>query len=324
MNSSDNPGTTGDVQYVWATPDDQPALLKLFAQAFGADMPAALWAWKYHGEVGASMLARRDGEAIAHYGGQSRCMLVDGRPLQAMQIGDSMAKPRDRAALGRNGTFARIVGAFTDAVTEPNGNHAFVYGFPSPRATRLGALLEIYTGVDRLDQLSWSAADGAHSARVVELPLGALRQLGDSLWQRQAHAMGTEAAMVVRDKAFLEQRYLQHPLHDYEVLGYRTRWLRRLESALVFRAHEDALELIDLLGEPVHYAQLLEALRHLAAQRGKTRVFGWATPRVRARLPTPVEQATIHQVTIAGPRSAQYADALSGRCWMTAGDTDYR
>ena len=306
----------------WATPSDQPALLRLFEQVFGAQMPTAEWAWKYPAIGGLSLLARRDTDVVAHYGGQPRRLLGLGAPLSAVQVSDIMVDASGRGALARRGLFAHIASAFTEAVTLPRGEHAFVFGFPSPRASRLGELLGLYARMDQLHCASWEAREERPSGRA--LSLAVLHRQADALWQQQAAALAAAHLLGVRDGAWVSRRYLSHPSGAYRAWSLGSRWWRRTQAVAVYREHADALELLDLLGAPTGYPALIEALRALAGRRGKARLFTWATNAVLLGLPPSAEKTPLLTVNLAGPRCHAQAACFGQRCWMMAGDTDYR
>lgn len=306
----------------WATGEDREALLALFQRAFGASMSIDEWAWKYPERSGLSMVAMRHQRAVAHYGGQPRCMLAMGEPLTGVQISDIMVDPNERGALGRQGLFPRIARAFTEQVTVPEGPHAFVFGFPSPRATRLGELLGLYARMDRLDQASWSLAAGKPAGQA--LSMSALLPLADALWQQQKTRLADRYLISVRDRQWIEGRYASHPSGAYRAWGLFSRWRRRCKAVAIFREHPDTLELLDLLGEPNNHPPLILALRRLATSLKKTQLMAWATPAVLEGLPPADMISPLLQVNIAGPHCHDQAYHYRQRCWMTAGDTDYR
>lgn len=307
----------------WASAADTDMLLALFARAFGSRISADEWRWKYPQPARHSLVALRNGRVLAHYGGQPRRLLGLGEAVTAMQVSDIMVDPAERGAGGRQGLFVRMARQFTQAVTEPEGEHAFTYGFPSPRATRLGELLGMYQRLDRLEQLLWTPDTRLAARRVRECELPTMASLGDLFWALQRQALGAEHLLGVRDAHWLQTRYLDRPETRYEGLLYHDAW-RRPQAALVFRRHAETLELLDLLGHPSGYTQLLQALRCRAAELQKQAVLAWLTPAAQGALPQPRQRETALQVNLAGPQAAAQVKRFALRCWMTAGDTDYR
>lgn len=311
----------------WATPDDHPALLALFERAFGGHIEQALWAWKYPPGSQQSLLAEQNGVLVAHYGGMPRRMVGQGKSLNCLQISDIMVDPQARGVLTRNGVFAQIANAYTDTLTVPDGQYDFVYGFPSPRASKLGEMLGMYAPLDTLLQLSWPSQPtrppGAAWRCSKPLALPALAKAGDALWARQ-QALSDSLLITVRDQAWLEQRYVQHPTHEYQALAKQCFWQRSPSAALVYRTHADALEIIDFVGQPSAYKGLVQDLCHQAAHMEKSSVFVWLTSVVEPWLPPAQQRETLLPVNIAGSNKAQWQACFQGQCWLTAGDTDYR
>ncbi|MGO2263165.1 GNAT family N-acetyltransferase [Halomonas sp.] len=308
----------------WAEAADQPALLALFERAFGASMAPELWAWKYPEGAKQSLLAEQNGVVVAHYGGQPRAMQGVGQALNCLQISDIMVDPKARGVLTRHGVFAQIAEHFTDQATRPNGPYDFVYGFPAPRASKLGETLGLYAPLDQLVQLSWPTTEPTRTARSVQpLPVGELAALSDDLWAHQ-QALAQTCLLTVRDQTWIEKRYVRHPLHDYSALVVRSRWRRRPEAALVYRVHEDAVEIMDILGKPSAYAALVSGVCQQAACLKKATAFAWVTPAVEPFLPAAAQRETLLPVNIAGPDKVAWQARFQGCGFMTAGDTDYR
>lgn len=307
----------------WATNADTSNLLALFRRSFDAEMSVEEWRWKYPEPKTHSLLAERAGQTLAHYGGQTRKMVGLGKPLQAMHISDNMVDPRARGpALSRNGLFASIASTFIEAVMPPRGPHAFSFGFPSPRATRLGELLGLYARMDQVYQGNWTPL--VEKPRGHPLGLKTLRDQANRLWQAQATALGAEHLLGIRNTEWVEHRYCRHPSGDYQAWAVRDCWRRRCSAAAVYRAHDAALELIDLLGDPNRYPDLIRALRARAGQLGKTRLFTLATESVLAKLPNVINRTPVLAVNVSRTGSFQQVNDFTRRCWLLAGDTDYR
>lgn len=332
-------GATPDLAIHWTAPAEEEGARAVFSAAFGGTIPPALWSWKYAPSDSRSMVAVRDGRVVAHYGGQARRLLLPGGGDEvetAMHVSDIMVHPSQRAAFHRGGVFAQITAAFTAAVTRPGGPHAFMFGFPSPRAHRLGEMLGLYARIDSVDQLVWpplqAAASGPRGGwghrlrgtRVVPIGLDEVAAHADRLWDRQRRGLPADPVVVVRDSAFVTHRFVGHPTIRYHGLGLIGRWRRHPCAVAIFAEVDDLIEIIDFLGDPDRLAPLVTALQRMAGQRGLSAVICRATPALIRRLPPPERQEPLLPVTIAGADPVAIAARLSGRCWMTAGDTDYR
>lgn len=322
----------GHVTLRWAQATDDEALHALFRRAFGGDISTAEWRWKYPHPGGLSLLAMRAGRVIAHYGGQTRQLSCLGQSLAAVQVSDIMVDPGEPATLGRNTPFRAIATTFAATTSGPGRTHAFVFGFPSPRASRLGERLGMYTRVDTLRHYRWPTA-GRRVGRLRRLTPAELMEHGDMLWQRQAARLADDWVLGVRDAAWIRQRYVEHPSDAYAALASMDIW-GRMQAAALFREREATWELIDLLGEPRHYRRLVLGLGREAHIRAGKPLIGWLTPAVLVWLPEPRSVVSDGggagpefdwlPVTIAGPEHQSWAPQLKDHCWMTGGDTDYR
>lgn len=319
-----------DVTLRWSRAADGEALRALFRRAFGGNIGAAEWRWKYPQPGGLSLLAMRRERVIAHYGGQARRMSCLGRPLAAVQVSDIMVDPGEPATLGRNTPFRAIASTFAAATSGPGRAHAFVFGFPSPRASRLGERLGMYTRVGTLRYYRWPPSR-RRVGRLRRLTPAELIDHGDALWQRQAARLADDRVLCVRDAAWVRQRYAEHPSGAYTARASMDIW-GRIQAAALLCEREDTWELIDLLGEPRHYRRLVLGLSREAHVCAGKPLVGWLTPAVLGWLPEPQVAADSGAgpeldwlpVNIAGPEHQSWVPWLQERCWMTGGDTDYR
>lgn len=129
------------------TPADRPALLDLFRAAFGAEAPAADWAWKYdrcpHAAV--SVGAFDAGKALGFFGGLGTRYRGGEGNLPGVSAVDVMTAPSSRT-LGRRTLFQRVAADFF----ERNGaaGAPFVLGFPNDRHRLAGERVLGYVSVE--------------------------------------------------------------------------------------------------------------------------------------------------------------------------------
>ena len=311
----------------WARPADESALLALFARAFGHEMPAAQWRWKYAELDPIGSLVRREGLAVAFYGGMPRRIMLFGTPVKAVQIGDVMVDPAERGVLTRRGPFFLAARAYAERMVGPGRAYALAFGFPSERHTRLGEHLGLYARVDEVLEASWPALPDRRSILRSVRPL-VRAQLGavDFLWEKMAAAMNG-VAIAVRDAAHVRHRFLEHPAIAYLCLLVRQRLSGAPVGVVVLRDHgPNGVELMDVVAAPQSLAHLVEVARCVAGRLGRERVFAWVTPSAAdsmaasrpALVPAGVPVPTI--VWSASPD----LDRLRGRWWLTGGDSDFR
>jgi hypothetical protein len=310
-----------------ASSANEDVLLDLFTRAFGHSMPAAQWRWKYAGVDPVGTLVRRDNRVIAFYGGMPRNVRCHGEPVAAVQIGDVMVDPVERAVLTRKGPFFLAASAFAERFMGSASEYAFAFGFPSERHARLGERLSLYTRVDEIFEATWAALPARpgllHRTRELrEHELGIV----DGLWQSMADEL-PDVVLGVRDSAHIRRRFLEHPAAKYLVLLVRRRFGGEPRGLLVLRDHrERGIELIDVVARPDALMALVAVARRVAGRLGRPKVFAWMTPRAaesfKASAPT-LEAAGIPVPTIIW-KTAPDLQKLRGHWWLLGGDADSR
>ncbi|MFZ2171184.1 MAG: GNAT family N-acetyltransferase, partial [Methylococcaceae bacterium] len=195
----------------WAYLSDETGLLELFLLAFGHEMPPELWRWKYQGLSTLGTLVRHEGRPVAFYGGMPRAIHLFGSPTTAVQIGDVMVHPQQRGILTRKGPFFQTATSFLEHFVGPDKAFPIAFGFPSERAYRLAARLGLYEKAGELMRVSWPALQARPSYKVCirSLSHGQIAA-ADRLWRFMAKSL-PDQVVGVRDGAYLQRRYLQHP-----------------------------------------------------------------------------------------------------------------
>ncbi len=311
----------------WARPADEMALLELFGRAFGHEMPAAQWRWKYTGLDPMGSLVRRGGRPVAFYGGIPREIRFFGMPLTAVQISDAMVDPVERGVLTRRGPFFLAATAFAERFVGPGRAYALAFGFPSERHCRLAERLGVYARVDEMLEASWPALPGRPGLFERARPL-TLKQLDvvDWLWKKMAERL-TGAAVAVRNGAHIRHRFLEHPTIGYLAFLVTQRFTGAAIGLVVLRDHgESGIELLDVVAPPQSLPPLVVVARRVAGRLGRQKVFAWLTPTAAAAFagsrPT-LAPAGVPVPTIIWSSSPDL-EKLRGHWWMTGGDTDFR
>lgn len=307
---------------------DATSYRNLFHQVFHTEMAQSFWDWKYHHGRGFSVVVHRaDGALVAHYGGMLRDVLLFGRHVKALQVGDVMVTPKERGVLTRRGAFFEAASAFQEAYFGCDHRFKVAYGFPMRRAMVTAETHGLYREVDQVTELEWPAkADRGWFKPRIKFLVGQLPQQKtlDQLWSAMAKALNSHL-LVIRDKAYLRYRYLEHPHHRYEVLLVLDAITRRPLSLAVVRRDEDQLRLMDLVGHPLHIAATIKSLRDLASRWGCSRLTAWVATSQRPFFKT--EDAIERVTEIVIPERALNDDSswrrVYQRWWITMGDTDF-
>jgi hypothetical protein len=305
------------------------ALRAVFRASFGHDIAPDLWQWKYGGGRGCGTVVWAGDRIVAHYGVVSRDVSYLGRDARAWLVGDVMVEPRERGALTKQGPFFLASASCSDACLAFDEGHLLGVGFPNARHMRLAERTGIYREVGRVRELRWDLADGG---AVRETPChrlsgdaaGRWRPRVDRLWERMRADL-PEAILGRRDWAYLERRYLAHPLRRYRVLLVPGR-LRLGDRGLVVLHCEDAdCELLDVVGRKAHLPVLVEAAKAEARRAGARLLKAWITSGFVDRFrPT---GCTDQELDVALPTSVWApgpdVEAIRDRWWLTLGDTDF-
>ncbi len=307
-----------------ASERDWPQVGELFEAIYHQPLDRELWAWKYAEGRGNAVLAFKGDQLVAHYGGMYRDIRLAGKPEWAMQVGDVMVHPAQRAVWTRQGAF------FLTCSTWAEMYGPFDFGFPSGRHMRLAEKLGIYVQAGKVLESRWTPAErpGPRIATRLQPIAAQTAAIGaeiDALWSAMAADLA-EAAVCVRDWRWLQRRYLQHPSFRYEVVAVRARWTGRLIGVLVIRLHPDECELLDLVGRLADIPALIDQARRICALRGRRSLYLWISD-TRARH-FQVHGATQREIDLEIPTDgwtgSPRARELVDRWWLTAGDSDYR
>jgi hypothetical protein len=311
----------------WARPEDEPALLELFAKAFGHEMPAAQWRWKYAGLESAGTVVRRGRSLVAFYGGIPRRISFCGEPATAVQISDVMVEPAERGVLTRKGPLFLATSLFLDRCIGPGKPYRFGFGFPNERHMKVAERLRLYAPADELWIASWPALPGrpALAWRARALPRADARMV-DVLWPRMAEA-AREVAIGVRDGAYLRHRYFDHPTVRYTTLVVTRRFQRTPLGLVILRDRgAEGVELIDVVGAPGAMRALVGAARRAAGRLERARLFAWMTPSAARWFAGSAPEVTRTGFIV--PASAldapEHALSVRGRWWLLGGDSDTR
>jgi hypothetical protein len=311
----------------FASPADEGALLALFSRAFGQEMPAERWRWKYRGLDRLGTAVRRGNRVVAFYGGMPRVVRLHGEPVTAVQIGDVMVDPSERGAPRRRSPFFVATSRFAEDLVGPGRPFAFAFGFPSERHARLGERLGLYARVDEILEANWEPLSATPDVLYRTRPL-AHDEIGsvDDLWEAMAGDL-RDTVIGTRGGSYVRERFIEHPTLRYLTLLVRHRFSRQPQGLVVLRDHgESGVELVDAVAPVASLPILVSVARRVAGRLHRSRVFGWMTPRAaesfKASAPA-LAPAGIPIPTIVW-KAVPDLDKLRGKWWLLGGDADSR
>lgn len=248
------------------------AMLALFQHVFQQPMSAELWRWKYRDPQSQALCVWEDGRLIGHYAGMPRDILYLGRPARAVQIGDVMVEPSKRAILTRRGPFFLMASTFFERCVGFGRPFLLGFGFPTERAMKVAERLGLYAEVGRMTELSWPPMPARPFlfTNLCVIDKNTIETNADEinrLWKEMADDL-QEAVVGVRDRAYLQSRYLNHPERDYRIVAIRNRLGCRLRGIIVLHFGERDCALLDVVAPlsdvplSISHARRLSALNH--------------------------------------------------------------
>ena len=299
----------------------------LFERSFDTGFDPALWQWKYGDGRGHSVVACKDEETIAHYGGISRDILYFGKPERALQICDVMVMPQHRSFYSKRGLFFSTAASTLELHAGNTASHLLGFGFPNLKAMHVAQRMGLYAKTDELLALSYPAASlvGASADETWAVISDDLNDhhaaLIDALWQQMATAF-TDSIIGLRDRAYLSYRYPQRPGLDYRFLVQAGP--AGGKALAVIRDHGEQSLIMDVIAAGDDLPSALRTLCQYGHETGRPMVF-WLSAGQRHRVQTPLLQTEATGINIPcnvwtqGPS----AETLRGRWWLTAGDMDF-
>jgi len=304
-------------------PSDFAEIAKLFQDVFGHPMNRALWDWKYGSRRGNAVLARKDGVAVAHYGGMYRDILVGGQLDRVAQICDVMVQSQERGVLTRQGPFF-LMGSSWPEIYGPKG-----FGFPTTRAMRVAEKMGLYVEAGRLTEVRWTPSSPGirlrTQVRTIDRSGKGDQELVRSLWASMSHDL-QQGVVGVRDWAYLERRYFTHPSNPYEVLVVSSRFSGRPLGVVVLRKLEGSCELLDVIAPLANLATIIDQARRLTARWGVPYLYCWITTNYAPLFLQCEGQEEPLDISIPASswtRNPQ-SELFVGKWWLMSGDTDFR
>lgn len=311
----------------WLSRSDQATWHTLFRASFGHEMPPAFFDWKYRDADPVGVGVWSGGCLVAFYGGMPRSIVYCGKDSQAVQIGDVMVEPSQRGVLTRSGPFQLAAATYLELCIGFGRQHLLGFGFPSGKAFRVANRQGLYDAVDKMVMLRWAARAEQLPwyAKVQTLHADDTRTV-DALWRNMRGAL-TGSIVGVRDSHYVQQRYLLHPDKPYVCLLLTNRFSRAALGLVILRDRgPEGVELVDLVGHPNRFGQLVQLARNEAARLGRSDVSAWITESHAAMLITPDVMRSAIDITIPSNRWSPGPDAQSiqGKWLLMAGDSDFR
>ncbi len=306
------------------TESDVPEICKLFRQVFKTDLSPAHWNWKYVNGGGVGIVVRDEKNQIAaYYGGVERRILDQGRPALTLQCCDTMVAENQRGTLSKKGPYFLAATSFLEAYIGFNRPYLFGFGFPNKRVMRLGEHLGVQASIGNVVQIEWEpAGQNGLAGEVFDISNPDHCRLVDLLWQEMSASMHHKI-ITVRDQAYIQYRFLDHPGYDYQLV--LVKHLDETVGLLVFRIENQRLLVLDTIASSKSFRRVINYSRNIAQKLELGGVYGWVTEAdidlfaddemtitdIGVRIPT--------SICTDGPTVVE----LMNKWYLTAGDTDF-
>jgi len=313
----------------WATREDLQALQLLFKESFNHEMSPTRWLWKYQGAKAWGTAVQRDGRLVGFYGGMPRLCVLKNEPIQAVQIGDVMVAPDERAA-GRSGPLMRASASYIDNMPALYPGFAFAFGFPSERPMRLGIALGLYRPMESINEMVWPALpnklSSLHRLQLIDNAADPLyKEQINVLWALMRHDF-SDYIVPVRDKDRWLYRYVSHPEISYKLAIISNALSNRPLAAFVMVEHPDFIELVDYVGGIEGVELAVQGARHVAHSLGQSSVKGWFSNAIVSLFDAQCSSMTKTGIEVPMNLRGKTKEqaVLPAPLWLMAGDTDFR
>lgn len=324
------PGQTTQPRYRLALPKDETQIRALFFQVFDTELPNQWWQWKYEDEpVAGTVALDHAGTVIAFYGAQSRKGWWGNQAINLCQQADVMVAPEYRFSTRRGGVFQAISQLFLLRHTGTQQYFDLAFGFPTPRALKVGVKLELY-------QQGGEVSLWQHPCNTPICFLGpgwrakidAASELGNWEWLsslQAPHQCEAGHLSLAKTPTYWHKRFACHPTKKYDVIRLY-RW-GKLQASAIIQMTDMGLEVMDMAirnnrTSLIH--RLLEKCRQHGLHQGTDYLTAWGTLHALADFP---KANMIHAGFMALPGirlDTSLAAHVAQSCWMLGGDTDFR
>ena len=299
-------------------------LLELFQKVFGYGMPLVQWQWKYADAPTRGILLRRNTNAVAFFGGMPRTVFGPSGKLSSVQNGDVMVLPSERGVFSRHGALQHVAAAFFENMVGFSLPYDVAFGFPNGRHFQLGIKLGLYAPASRMITLTWSALEPIAPRWTVtkELGLQDIHAL-ESLWI-EMRTCWPHHFIPVRDATRWKDRFLCHPVHDYQLLLISRRWTGQSLCAVALRVHPGYIEWLDYVGPDNLISLAITTVRRFAGECNKKPVTAMFSETIASSFN--IDSASFVPSDIYIPINACTADECRpfvGQLWLMGGDTDF-
>ena len=312
----------------YAIPDDGQLVSDLHQEVFASQVGLDWWQWKYAAKEFAGSVYEDQGKLVGFYGTLECTGLWQGKEVAAVQIADVMVASNYRFATRSNSTFTRVSSLIFNEHLGENKRSQLCFGFPAPRALKLGIRLGYYISAGKI----FIAAKPV--LKKVRLPLGVYKKCLPAksiecfAWLNTlplSSPPSQDFFSIIKGANYWQWRFAKHPEKAYQVIKV-WRWGKLVAAAVVLPG-VDGLELIDFaLKDWQQLGLLQQVVENASVELGLNRFLIWGTQQLIESFST-IEQVHVADLAFASPGKAfkdDLREEIKGNCWFIGGDTDFR
>lgn len=235
------------------TEDDEEKVMDLWEAAFLHKIDKKVWRWKFSNATFDRQImlsVNEEGLPVAMYAGIAFDANYKGTDIKMTQLIDNMTHPDYRQSTsGRKGLFVQT-GEYFFKKYANKSNSILQYGFPGKIAYRLGKLLLKYTSID--DYGAYLSAEVKNIKPSSFLNFGYVQKVDsassgfDHLWES---AKIHYPLLVKRNRAFIQWRFFENPIHKYTIYTYKN-FMGKILAYVVLSIKGDVATIVDIFSIP--------------------------------------------------------------------------
>ncbi len=215
-----------EIEYCETQKEDFKGLCSLFEICFGKVVQENYWEWKY--KRGYSILAKKEGKVVGHYGGIFFDFKYKNKIFKIVQATDLMTSPEVRHLVKGKSVLLNLAKIFFKYCYE--NNIAFAYGFPGEKSRLLGEKFLNYKPLWKVFYYSYE----------IKKPnkLYPLEPFYFLNYEIKEIIKSKKDRGFIRDLDYFKWRYIENPLFYYYIA-------QNGGSFFIFKINEDGAILMD-------------------------------------------------------------------------------
>jgi hypothetical protein len=237
------------------TPGDEISFLSLWKSAFKQEMSLPYFYWKYlENPFGCQIFLCEEessGKIIAFFAGVPYKANYKGTIINITQLMDSMSHPLYRGT----GLFVSTAQFFFEHYGQRR-EYNYYYGFPGIFHFKLGNKYLNYNRVSNPVFLSYRFTKDNVSGQLFQGRIDRVFEINTDFNDLFKTCLSDYPFSVIRNKDFLDWRFINHPEKKYEIWGYYSKVSDKLKGYIVFSRENKVAQIVDIF--VVHSKEIIK------------------------------------------------------------------